>query len=226
MQLNIYSNSMKYFNLITGRNIDRLQALSDGVFSIVLTLLVLDIKVPVSEFIHSEKELVQAFSALIPKLLVYFMSFFTLGMFWTGHTTQFQFIEKSNGHLNWINLFFLLFVSAIPFTTAFLGEFITFKFSIAVYWFNFFLIGVMLYVNWSYAIKHDFLSLTGNEKTRVEAAIKRRIISGQSLVAFGSLLCFISTFLSIAVIIMVQLSYALALFSKSQLAAEKKNVKT
>jgi uncharacterized membrane protein len=85
---------MKHFKHIAGVRIHRLEALSDGVFAIVVTLLVLDIKVPVIEAIHSEIQLVHAFFQLTPKLLTYFMSFITLGIFWTGHTTQFHFIKK------------------------------------------------------------------------------------------------------------------------------------
>jgi uncharacterized membrane protein len=207
---------MKRYDQIAGQNIGRLEFISDGVFAIAVTLLVLDIKVPVSESIHSERELMSAFSALSPKLLTYFLSFITLGIFWVGHSVEFQYIKKGDRNINWINLFFLLFVSVIPFTTAFLSEYITFRFAIAIYWLNILLIGIMLYINWSYADRHDFLSVTGEEKAKIGKAIKRRIITGQSLYAFGALLCFISTYASIAVIFIVQLNYALGLFSKRQ----------
>jgi uncharacterized membrane protein len=205
---------MKHLKHIAGQRIHRLEALSDGVFAIVATLLVLDIKVPVIETIHSEIQLVHAFFQLTPKLLTYFMSFITLGIFWTGHTTQFHFIEKGDRHFIWTNLFFLLFFSIIPFTTAFLSEYITFKFAIAIYWLNILLIGVMFYINWSYVDRHSLLTDADEEKKKIGRIFKRKILTAQSLYAFGALLCLISTYLSIAVIIAVQLNYALALFSK------------
>jgi uncharacterized membrane protein len=135
---------MRKYDQIAGFNRQRIEAISDGVFAIALTLPILDIKVPVSETIHGEKDLLKAFSGLAPKLLSYFLSFMTLGIYWSAHSSQFHYISKSDRHLNWINLFFLLFVSVIPFTTAFLSEFITFKFAIIIYWLNLTLLGAML----------------------------------------------------------------------------------
>ncbi|MEO8665305.1 MAG: TMEM175 family protein [Ignavibacteria bacterium] len=206
---------MKTYNEIAGHRIQRVEAISDGVFAIALTLLVLDIKVPVTESIHSENELMAEFFSLAPKLLTYFLSFLTLGIFWTGQSSQFQFIEKSDRSFNWINLFFLLFVSVIPFTTAFLSEHITYKFAIGLYWLNIFLLGIMLYINWTYAEKHNFISVPPEEESDVSKAIKRRIIYASSLYTIAALLCFINTYLSIAVFIAVQLNSAIAILSKS-----------
>lgn len=74
----------------------------------------------------------------------------------------------------------------------------------------------MLYINWHYASIKNYLSVKEQEKQVIEKAIRRRIITAQSLYAAGALLCFINTYLSIAVIIMVQLNYALAFFSKPE----------
>jgi len=200
---------MRKYDQIAGFNRQRIEAISDGVFAIALTLLILDIKVPVSETIHGEKDLLKAFVGLTPKLLSYFLSFMTLGIYWSAHSSQFHYISKSDRHLNWINLFFLLFVSVIPFTTAFLSEFITFKFAIIIYWLNLTLLGGMLALNWRYAKKNQFLSLNENELVRVSSAIKRRIIEAQSLYSIGAVLCFFNTYLSIAVFIAIQLHYAL-----------------
>lgn len=205
---------MKKYNQVAGQRIQRIEAIGDGVFAIALTLLILDIKVPVSEVIKSEGALINAFLGLTPRFISYFLSFMTLGIYWSAHSTQFHYISKSDRHLTWINLFFLLFVSLIPFTTAFLSEHITFKFAIAVYWLNIFLLGVMLAINWHYANKHDFISLEENEINMVGKAIKRRIVEAQSLYTMGALLCFINTYLSIIVLILIQLNYALAIFSK------------
>ena len=113
---------MRRYNQISGQNIQRIEFLSDGVFAIAITLLVLDIRVPIRDNISSEKDLIIAFFKLTPKLLTYFLSFMTLGIFWTAHSTQFHFIEKSDRNFNWLNLSFLLFVTTTPFTTAFLSD--------------------------------------------------------------------------------------------------------
>jgi uncharacterized membrane protein len=211
---NTMSASPKSYNHIAGQKIQRIEAISDGVFAIALTLLVLDIRVPVATAIHSEGELIYVFYSLLPKLLGYFLSFMTLGIFWTGHSTQYAYIEKSDRHLNWISLFFLLFVSILPFTTAFLSEYIHFKFSIALYWLNIFLLGLLLYIHWDYAYRHDFLTGTEEEKSTINQAIRGRIVIAQTLYFCGALLCFIHTYVSIGVIILIQLNYALGIFSK------------
>lgn len=205
---------MNNYNQIAGQAIQRIEALSDGVFAIALTLLIFNIKVPVAETIKSEMELMDALWRLSPQFLSYFLSFMTLGIYWSAHSTQFHHISKSDRHLNWINLFFLLLVSYIPFSTDFLGHYITFKFAIGVYWLNIFLLGIMLALNWHYAYKHNLIALDENEKATVTAAIKRRIIEAQSLYTIGALLCFFSTYLSIIVLIMIQLNYALVFYSK------------
>lgn len=82
----------KTYNQIAGQKIQRIEAISDGVFAIALMLLVLDIKVPVGEAIRSDAELFASLWSLVSKFLSYFLSFMTLGIFWTGHSTQFLFL--------------------------------------------------------------------------------------------------------------------------------------
>ena len=206
---------MRLYSQISGKNIQRIEALSDGVFAIALTLLVLDIRVPIREHAVYEKDLVIEFSKLAPKLLTYFLSFMTLGIFWTAHSSQFHYIEKSDRNFNWINLSFLLFVTITPFTTAFLSEYITFKFAVAIYWLNLFMLGVMLGRILHYADKHSYFKGNMHEKAEIKRAMIRRGMLAQSLYAFGALLCFISTYLSIAVLVVIQLYFVLDLFSKS-----------
>ncbi|GAA5091232.1 TMEM175 family protein [Chryseobacterium ginsengisoli] len=202
------------YNKLAGQSAGRIDAISDAVFGVAMTLLVLEIKVPEFEGNITEMELAHSFFALMPKFLVYFLSFMTAGIFWTGQSAQFRHIKGSDRNLNWINLLFLLFVSTLPFSTAFLGDHISFKFSIFLYWLNIFLMGLMLYINWHYAYKHNFI----NEETvnEVYIPIRRRIIYAQALYFAGALLCFINPYLSIAFIIAVQLNYAFAFFGNKK----------
>lgn len=212
---------MRLFNQISGQSIQRIEALSDGVFAIALTLLVLDIRVPIREHVTHEKDLIIEFSKLTPKLLTYFLSFITLGIFWTAHSSQFHFLSKSDRIFNWLNLSFLLFVTIVPFTTAFLSEYIDFKFAIAVYWLNLFLLGIMLGRILNYADKHNYFNTDKFEKNEIKRAMVRRGILAQSLYAFGALLSFISTYVSIAVLILVQVYFVLGLFSRSKYNVKK-----
>jgi uncharacterized membrane protein len=214
---------MRLYNQISGQNIQRMEALSDGVFAIALTLLILDIRVPIREHVVYEKDLIIEFGKLTPKLLTYFLSFMTLGIFWTAHSSQFHFIEKSDRNLNWINLAFLLFVTITPFTTAFLSEYITFRFAVLIYWLNLLLLGLMLNRLLNYAYKHHYFKTHVGEKDEIRKAMMRRGKIAQSMYAIGAFLCLIDTYLSIIVLIIVQLYFVLGLFSKSPLrsTAEK-----
>ncbi len=105
-----------------------------------------------------------------------------------------------------------MFVSLLPFSTAFLSAHISFKLSIGIYWLNILALGLLLYINWSYAEQNDFLTIKGEEKETISKIFKRRIIYAQAMYATGALLCFINNYLSIIVIVLIQLNYALALF--------------
>ncbi len=91
------------YNLIAGKNLDRLAALSDGLFAVAMTLLVLDLRVPGSASgsgaIHSERDLWGALVALAPRLIPYIMSFLTLGIFWIGQQTQLNRFARSDRNL-------------------------------------------------------------------------------------------------------------------------------
>ncbi len=105
------------YNQIAGRSVERLAALSDGIFAVAMTLLVLDLRAPAVEAVHSEHDLWRALLALAPRLVMYMMSFMTLGIFWLGQQTQLNHLERSDRSLSWIHLAFLFLVSLTPFST-------------------------------------------------------------------------------------------------------------
>ena len=198
------------YNIFAGHDLQRTKALADGIFSIAMTILVLELSIPFLGTVHSEGDLWIILLSIMPKLLVYFMSFITLGIFWTGHSLQYTFIEESDRHLNWLSIFFLMFVALIPFSTAFLTEYITFKLAIGIYWLNILILGIFTYVHWQYACKSGFISGEIPDFKGVDRSLRNRIITAQIFYAIAALLCFISTYLSIAVLIAIQLNYALA----------------
>jgi uncharacterized membrane protein len=196
------------YNRIAGQSVERLAALSDGVFAIAMTLLVLDLRLPVAEAIHSESDLWHALVALSPRLLMYTMSFLTLGIFWVGQQTQLNHLSRSHRSLSWIHLLFLFAVTLMPFSTMLLAEFIRYRVALIIYWLNILLLGVALYASWNCATT---LGLVKNDMPpQVPRAIKGRIVIAQTLYSFGALLCLISTYWSIGFIVLVQLNYAIA----------------
>ena len=196
------------YNLIQGRNVDRLAALSDGIFAVAMTLLVLDLHIPTAAQVHSERELFAALAALGPQWIAYGMSFLTLGIFWAGQQTQLNHIGDGSRDLTWIHLGFLFTITFMPLSTRLLAEFITYRGALGFYWLNIFLPGVMLYWSWTHATHHDLIK--PDTPAEVRNSICRRVLIAQSLYAVGAALCFINTYVSIAAIVLVQLNYAIA----------------
>jgi len=211
-----------FYNRIAGQSLERLAALSDGIFAVAMTLLVLDLHTPVadassrfstpslwtSQGLGKEVGLLLALGALVPHFLPYAMSFLTLGIFWVGQQTQLNHFATSNRHLAWIHLAFLFGVSLMPFSTGLLAEFITYRVALGVYWLDLLLLGVALFASWRYA---QHAGLMKDEVTAdVRSATERRIIFYQVFYALAVLLCVINTYLSIVLLILMQLNSAIA----------------
>jgi uncharacterized membrane protein len=196
-----------------------LAALSDGIFAVAMTLLVLDLHAPVIATVHavqplwesgalqSEQVLLRGLGHLWPSLVAYLMSFLTLGIFWGGQQTQMEQLERSDRRLTWLYLVFLLAVALMPFSTALLSAFITYRVALLIYWLNLLLLGIALLASWRYASQARLLR---EEVTAgVRAAVQRRILTYQSLYAGAALLCVVSTYLSIALLVVLQLTSVL-----------------
>ena len=196
------------YNQVAARGLERIAALSDGLFAIAMTLIVLEIRIPDPGSIGSEHELWTAIVGLAPRFVTYLLSFLTLGIFWGAQQTQLGQLARADRPLTWISLAFLAAVAIMPFSTSLLAEFITYRLALLAYWANIFSIGLLLYLNWIYATRKGLV--TKEATPAVSAAVKRRIFVGQSLYAFGALLCIVSPLLSIAFIVLVQLNFAIA----------------
>jgi len=98
---------------IAGQSVERLAALSDGIFAVAMTLLVLDLRVPAAEAIRSEQGMGWALGAIAAQLVVYMMSFLTLGIFWVGQQTQLNHLSRSQRSLTWTHLLFLFAVTLV-----------------------------------------------------------------------------------------------------------------
>ncbi|MFO1462634.1 MAG: TMEM175 family protein [bacterium] len=93
----------------------RLEAFSDGVLAIIITIMVLEMKVP-----HSADP--SALQALIPVFLSYILSFVHIGIYWNNHHHMLQATQQVNGRILWANLHLLFWLSLLPFATAWMGE--------------------------------------------------------------------------------------------------------
>jgi uncharacterized membrane protein len=210
------------YDHIAGQSLERLAALSDGIFAVAMTLLVLDLHTPVAEAsarfttpalwtsqeLGKEMALLGALVGLVPQFLPYIMSFLTLGVFWVAQQTQLGYFTKSNRHLTWLHLIFLLAVSLMPFSTGLLAEFITYRVALGVYWLNLLVLGCVLFASWQYA---SHMGLLKDEVTdEIRTTTKQRIIFYQVFYAAAMILCIINTYVSIVLVILLQLNSAIA----------------
>jgi TMEM175 potassium channel family protein len=195
--------------------------------TVAMTLVVLDLRVPTGDAVHSERVLWHVPLALSPRLLIFIMSVMTLGIFWVGQQRQLNHFALADRNLAWIHIAFLCAVYLIPFSTSLLAEFIHYRIALGVYWFNIFLLGLTLYRSWSYATRTCLLA--DDVPGEVHPAVVRRIVIAQSLYAAGAALCFINTYYAIATIVLVQVNYAIAprfcwgLFSQKTKDAEQES---
>jgi uncharacterized membrane protein len=158
----------------TGMEKSRLAALADGIFSVAMTLLVLDIKLPDNLRLAGSAELWDQLMDLRDRFAVYGFSFAMLGVYWIGHHVHFHFIHRVNRPFLWINLLFLFFISLVPFSTNLLGGHANTQIAVVVYGANLLLIAVTMYANMQYLIWNPGLTagLTQKESTH----IRRRLL--------------------------------------------------
>lgn len=97
----------------------RLEAFSDGVFAIVITLLILDIRFPDVPYSQFAATLV----SLLPRILMYGLSFIIIGLYWVSHHNSMQVVKKTDRGFLWLNILLLLCVSFIPFPTSLVGRY-------------------------------------------------------------------------------------------------------
>lgn len=203
-------NSVRWqlmYNRLAGSNVERLAALSDGIFAVAMTLLVLDLHVPASDAVHGSG-FGKALCTLAPQIVTYLMSFLTLGIFWNGQQVQLNYVDRSDRHFTWIHLAFLFGITLMPFSTKLLSEFITQRGALLCYWANILLLGAILFAAWRYSVRAKLVP--ADTVAEIKSIVERRIIVAQALYAVGALLCAINTYVSIAFIVLVQLNFAVA----------------
>jgi uncharacterized membrane protein len=134
------------------RELDRLIFFSDAVFAIVMTLLVLDIRVPDVPPDVAAQEVPGLVFELWPKIFSYVLSFLVIGLYWIGHHQTFRYVQSYDRTLLWLNLVFLLSISFIPFPTDLLGEYGELRFAVIFYAASLGLARLLLALVWWYVV--------------------------------------------------------------------------
>jgi uncharacterized membrane protein len=155
----------------------RIEALSDGIFAVAMTLLVLDIKPPA---VIQAAAVPRALLALWPRFLSYAVSFLMLGIYWVGQHNQFHLIRCADRTLLWINIVFLMAISFVPFSTALLSAYPLQPSAQTVYGGNLIAIGMILLWHWTYAT-HRHRLVDPELDDRMIRSVIRRILIGPAL---------------------------------------------
>ena len=129
----------------------RIEALSDGVFAIAMTLLVLELKIPDLPKDASQAELLSKLRDMLPHFYSYALTFILAGVFWVFHHFTFHFIRHTTRLLLWLNTFFLMFVSLLPFSTHFMADYMRHSVAQMFYFGNQTVLAVILRSQWLYA---------------------------------------------------------------------------
>jgi uncharacterized membrane protein len=120
-------------------NKSRIEAFSDGVIAIIITIMVLELKVPHQADIHT-------LLPLLPVFLSYVLSFIMIGIYWNNHHHMFHAVSHVRGSVLWANLYLLFWLSLTPFTTAWMGENHIESVPVAVYGFVLMMSGIAYYI--------------------------------------------------------------------------------
>jgi uncharacterized membrane protein len=162
----------------------RLEALSDGIFAIAMTVLVLNLgPMKFEQKNPTEAQILEALSNMLPDFFAFAGSFITLGMYWMGHHTMFRFIEKADRTIFWLNLYFLMFVSLMPFTTGLYAGDENSRIANTIFGANLVVLGLLSYAMWAYSIKRKLIP----KDFPIEAVqfTSRRILTGPLLASIA-----------------------------------------
>ena len=170
----------------------RLEAFSDGVVAILITIMVLELKVPQGTDFAALKE-------LTPIFLSYVLSFVFLGIYWNNHHHLFQAAKHVNGNVLWANLHLLFWLSLIPFTTGWMGENNFAQLPIALY-------GVVLWMSGLayYILAQALISHHGDDSLLATAlGRKRKEVASLIFYTLAILISFVNTSISLAIYVLV-----------------------
>jgi uncharacterized membrane protein len=154
----------------------RLEALSDGIFAIAMTLLVLNLTLPDGDKI-SPLQLQNLIIGQGYKFFNYAISFMLLAIYWMAHHQQFHHIKKVDGRLIWINIFILMFVALVPFSTDVVGDYAGMTLSDVIFAGNLLALSLLFLTNWAYATYKHRLVDDDLDELVIRQGIRRNILT-------------------------------------------------
>jgi uncharacterized membrane protein len=184
---------------------NRVEALTDGVFAIAMTLMVFSIHVP--QLSGTEvAELPHRLLALWSAFFIYGVTFAMLGIFWVAHHTHFYFLQRIDRNSIWINIAFLFSVSMFPFSASLLGEYPGQRVAVICYGVNLALSALLLYAHLHYAARHG--RLLGREADQKGYRLaKHRLLACPLLCGVSIVLALFHPFLGTILYLVIPVMY-------------------
>jgi uncharacterized membrane protein len=184
----------------------RLENLTDGVFAIVMTLLVFNLKVPLVGHDALPGELESRLVELWPQYFSFILSVLVIGVHWVGYTAVFHFIRHSNRIHHWINILYLLCLAFIPFSAALLGQYYYRPSAVILYCLNLMAAGGVLYLHLWYVLA---FKLAPHVPPPVIRMARQRILLGMAAYLVAIPLSFVSTKICLVLFVLGPLSFIL-----------------
>lgn len=182
-----------------------MEAFSDGVFAIVVTLLVLELRVPSLPENFSTQDVLKELLHLSPKFFSFAMSFVIVAIFWVNHHQFFHSLEKTDRAMLWYNNLLLFWLSFVPFPTAFIGEHPVSMIPVMLYGAVLFFAGVSFNLMLRHAVKANLFHKSVSDEV-LKKGITRGVIG--PVVYFVSIIsAFISVYISLAIFLLVPVIY-------------------
>ena len=162
----------------------RVEALTDGIFAIAMTLLVLELKVPDLPKSAASHELLYRLGEEAPAWMSFLLSFMYCGLLWFLHHLAMHFVRHMQALLVWLNLLFLMSISIWPFSCALLGHFIRNRAAVEIYFGNVLLAALLLWAQWLFARRRKLIS---EDDPRAAEAMGMRLTAVPVAIAAGML---------------------------------------
>ena len=188
-----------------GLSKNRVETLTDGIFAIAMTLLILGIEVPQIDPLTPMNALLYS---LIPDIIQYVVAFLVLAVFWTIHHNQFYYIRIIDYRLLWLNIVWLLFVGGMPFTTSLAETYISDYQSMIIFGCNIMLIDIILAAHWFHAARGQCL-IDPATSPGVIAAGERRVRIIFILALAGTIAAPFSVYAGIVLFAIIPLTFIL-----------------
>jgi uncharacterized membrane protein len=182
---------------VPGLGKERLEALTDGIFATVMTVLVLSLSVPVITGGVTNAEVASSIEALGPNILAYVLGFLLLAVLWISHHNVFHYMTSVDRPLLWLNTLFLLTIGFLPFSTALVGKYPQIQAAEVIFGANIIAISICMLSVLSYSSRTRLLVVPERDE-RVMSRIRSRWRTGPLFYLVAIVLSFINPLISFA----------------------------